>query len=185
MTDRRSRKKLATRRAIQDAALRLAAAHGVAAVTVEAISTAADIARSTFFTHFASKEDALTPDSPWRPGELAELLAARPPGENALAAVGAVLADAAVRIDAEVSGLWPEFFARNPDFVPHRVADRTDELVEAATARAGNRDRAELAVAVALGVFWTLRRQCARDAEPLEPRLRGAFAALTLSDVEE
>ncbi|HEY1177358.1 MAG TPA: helix-turn-helix domain-containing protein [Phytomonospora sp.] len=185
MTDRRGRKKLATRRAIQEAALRLAIARGADKVTVEAISDAADIARSTFFTHFASKDDALTPAPAWPDGELAALVAARPAAENALTALGEALAGAAARIDAEVSGLWPEFFARNPGFVPRRADELTAELTAAATARAGSRDRAELAAAVALGVFWTLRRQCARDGEPLEPRLRNVFAGLALSDVEE
>lgn len=49
----------ATARAIENAALRLAAEHGVAAITVDQICAAAGIAQRTFFNHFVTKEDAL------------------------------------------------------------------------------------------------------------------------------
>ncbi|MEV0648227.1 helix-turn-helix domain-containing protein [Phytomonospora sp. NPDC050363] len=178
MTQRGEGKKRATRRAIQEAAVRLAVQHGVDGVSVEAISAAAGIARSTFFTHFKSKEDALTPEAPWSAAELAEAVAARPSRESAPAAVAEVLAGAARRLDADPAAnrSWPEFFARNPGFVPPHNAELTEVLVEAVTPRAGDRDEAELAVAVAMAVFWTVRRQAARDGAALEPRLRRALA---------
>ncbi|MEU9060102.1 TetR family transcriptional regulator [Streptomyces sp. NPDC048430] len=54
----RERKKQATRRAIAEAAVRLAAEHGVENVTVEAISEAAGVSPRTFFNYFPSHDDA-------------------------------------------------------------------------------------------------------------------------------
>ncbi|MEU2675571.1 TetR family transcriptional regulator [Streptomyces sp. NPDC007107] len=54
----RERKKRATRRAIAEAAVRLAAEHGAENVTVEAISEAAGVSPRTFFNYFPSHDDA-------------------------------------------------------------------------------------------------------------------------------
>ena len=56
-TDRRSRKRLATRRAISVVADRLFRERGFDQVTVNEIATAADVGRMTVFNHFARKED--------------------------------------------------------------------------------------------------------------------------------
>lgn len=55
--DRRTRKRLATRQAISDAATRLFLAHGFDRVTIDEIAEAADVGRMTVFNHFPKKED--------------------------------------------------------------------------------------------------------------------------------
>ncbi|MBO0890734.1 MAG: TetR family transcriptional regulator [Acidothermales bacterium] len=66
---RRERKKQATRRALQDAALQLAVEHGPDQVTVEAICRLADVAPRTFFNYFSGKDEALAGDGPPLPDE--------------------------------------------------------------------------------------------------------------------
>ena len=63
----RERKRLATARAIEIAALNLVADKGLDKVTVDEISRIADISPRTFFNYFASKESALVGETPEPP----------------------------------------------------------------------------------------------------------------------
>lgn len=56
-TDRRTRKRLATRQTISDAATRLIFEKGFDHVTIDEIAAAADVGRMTVFNHFRRKED--------------------------------------------------------------------------------------------------------------------------------
>src|ERR1700744_3934913 len=56
-TDRRSRKRLAMRQNISNAATRLFMERGFDQVTVDEIAEAADVGRMTVFNHFPRKED--------------------------------------------------------------------------------------------------------------------------------
>src|SRR5262249_26220291 len=79
---RRARKKSRTRAQIFRAALDSFAARGFAAVTVEEICAAADVAKGTFFLHFSSKAALLVEWNRELAAELGERL--RDPRDSAL-----------------------------------------------------------------------------------------------------
>jgi AcrR family transcriptional regulator len=95
---RRERKKLATRRALQDVALRLVAERGLDQVTVEDISEAADVATRTFFNYFSSKEEALLGNVPEKEVTVHRLVVDRPAAESPLEAVCQVLRTMTLRL---------------------------------------------------------------------------------------
>ncbi|MGH2687891.1 MAG: TetR/AcrR family transcriptional regulator, partial [Actinomycetota bacterium] len=100
----RERRKLATRRAIQVAALKLALERGLDNLTVQAISDEADIAPRTFFTYFSSKDQAIAVELPWKGELLRSFLLARPPEEPPLRALRAVFCE----VGAQLTERWEE-----------------------------------------------------------------------------
>ncbi|SCF12839.1 transcriptional regulator, TetR family [Micromonospora coriariae] len=80
-TGLRERKKAATRLALHEAALRLAAEQGPDAVTVEAIADAANVSRRTFSNYFSNKEEALFHGDTTRLRRLLQLIRERPANE--------------------------------------------------------------------------------------------------------
>jgi AcrR family transcriptional regulator len=78
----RERKKEATRRALHEAAMRLAVEHGLDEVTVEAIADAAGVSRRTFSNYFGGKEEALLYGGEQRMWSLLETFETRPPEES-------------------------------------------------------------------------------------------------------
>nr|WP_221442624.1 TetR family transcriptional regulator [Nocardiopsis algeriensis] len=85
----RERKKEQTRRAVHEAALRLAVERGFDNVTVDAIAEAADISRRTFSNYFAGKEDAVLYAGEQRIADLVGALHDRPADEPAWTALRA------------------------------------------------------------------------------------------------
>ena len=89
---RRERKKLETRQALEQAALRLFAERGYEQTTVEDIAEAADVAVRTFFRYFSSKQDVLFGEVVTdRVTRVRSELAARPADEDPLRSVRAVM----------------------------------------------------------------------------------------------
>ena len=104
----RERKKAATRRALYEAAVRLAIAHGADKITVEAIADEAGVSRRTFSNYFASKEEALLHGDRQRMGVLIATVHARPAGE----APWEALSRAAEGFYRQVGELDPEWVAQ-------------------------------------------------------------------------
>ena len=108
VSGRRERKKLQTRRALQEAALRLVDERGFDAVTVEDIAEAVDVSKRTFFNYFSSKEQAILGHVPTAAEELRRAVSERPPGESTLKTLEAVLE----RHAGQYSGGRSEWLAR-------------------------------------------------------------------------
>lgn len=88
----RERKKRETARAIEVAAVELVAEHGLAEVTIEAISARADVTSRTFFNYYAGKDDAVLGHSRmFPPPSLRELQVE--PGRDILSSIIASLRD--------------------------------------------------------------------------------------------
>jgi AcrR family transcriptional regulator len=118
----RARKKEATRRALADAALRLAVERGPVAVTVEDIAAAVDVSTRTFFNYFGSKDEAIL-----GVGHLALLgnLAARPADEPALRALRNAIVEsvAGVETHPEEWDLRRRLMTDHPSLLPRFHAE--------------------------------------------------------------
>ena len=68
----RERKRLATRRAIQLAAVEIVRERGLDGTTVDEIARVADISPRTFFNYFSSKEEAIVGNTPEMPSDDAQ-----------------------------------------------------------------------------------------------------------------
>ncbi|GAB3255112.1 TetR/AcrR family transcriptional regulator [Chitinimonas naiadis] len=86
-SDRQSRKRLATRQTISDAATRLFLERGFDQVTVDEIAAAADVGRMTVFNHFPRKEDMFFDRDEAGRELLREVLRQRAPGVTPIEAL--------------------------------------------------------------------------------------------------
>ncbi|MEV7968134.1 helix-turn-helix domain-containing protein [Sphaerisporangium sp. NPDC088356] len=77
----RERKKLRTRRALIESAMRLFEEKGFEETTVAEIAAAVDVSTRTFFSYFASKEDVVFFDTRTRVGRARAVIAGRRPSE--------------------------------------------------------------------------------------------------------
>jgi AcrR family transcriptional regulator len=157
----RERKKQATRDALHAAALDLTEERGLAGVTIEAITTAADVAPRTFFNYFACKEDAVVGYEPGRIERLSAALRDRPAEEPDLEALRHVLL-----ADLSARATDVDLFRRRSDVIlsePQLLAAMGDQynrmeralVVEIAARRGLDADRdlyPPMIVAAAVGV---------------------------------
>lgn len=98
----RERKKLRTRRTLQNEALRLFESKGYDATTIEEIAAAAEMSPRTFSRHFRAKEDVVLWDD-FAP-TFSEFFARRPAGEALGLAIGEALREGLRSISPEDLG---------------------------------------------------------------------------------
>ena len=120
----RERKKLATRRAIHDAAFDLVDRHGLSGTTIEAISERAGVAPRTFWAYFSSKEDAVINRDPDTVEELRDALLGRPADEDPFTALRTVLEDYVGRrvLDSRRSVRRQQLIRREPQLMAAMAA---------------------------------------------------------------
>jgi AcrR family transcriptional regulator len=186
---RRERKKLATRQALQDVALRLVAERGLDQVTVEDISEAADVATRTFFNYFSSKEEALLGNLPEKVATVKRMVVDRPAGETPLEAVCQVLRTMTLRLAErrEERLLRQQVIERHPGLLARQLGEYAsfEQALAAAVAErlgAGRADalycRVVAAVAVAAARSAVSTWMADKGRRPLAGMVDAAFAQL-------
>ena len=177
----RERKKLATRLALHEAALRLVAERGLDAVSVDDIAARADVSPRTFFNYFSTKDDAVVGLDPTAPQHLAEQFAARPADETPVAAIRAVHREMAAEM-AQEPELWPlrmKVIDAHPALMTRLIAGfgESERVLAAAIAeRTGSRDGTDvyptlLAAVHACAMRTALHRWLAADFRASLPQL--------------
>ncbi|WP_089155952.1 TetR/AcrR family transcriptional regulator [Micromonospora sp. NBS 11-29] len=187
-TGLRERKKAATRLALHEAALRLAAEHGPDRVTVEAIADAVNVSRRTFSNYFSGKEEALFHGDTLRLRRLLELMAEQPvdrPAWTALTTAALAQADE----DDDPAEPWLSRRRRlqgHPSLVAHQVgayAAIERELAVEITRRLTGPDvplRARVVAATFLAALRVAAQQWAEQPDlPLRDVLRAVLTHAT------
>ena len=159
----RERKKRETHQRIQRAALQLFADRGFEATTIAAIADAADVSPRTVTVHFATKEDLLFGDEDVY-DLLAERLELRSPGETALDALRAWIAE---MLDAGTPGAIDPDRSWELAATRRRIIDADPELQQ--------RERGHLARAENL-IGAAVARDLAVRPDDLAPRVTAAAA---------
>src|SRR5438094_8907826 len=103
-TGLRERRKKETRRAISDIATRMFVERGFDQVTIAPVAAAAGVAKMTVTNYFPRKEDLVFDRAEAVVRRLADVIAARAPGESMLAAIRRDYAEADVTIGLSTPG---------------------------------------------------------------------------------
>jgi AcrR family transcriptional regulator len=146
MAGLRERKKLKTRAAIHDAAMRLFAERGYNATTIADIADAAEVSRATFFSYYASKDDVVFGDAPLAIEALTALLADVPEGLSALAAVREFLRTATGWLSDERLPLQSRLAREIPSVAARhlQILGQFEDVIAAALAHEIEADEPEL-----------------------------------------
>ena len=166
LPDRRTRKRLATRQVISDAATRLFLERGFDQVTVDEIAEAADVGRKTVFNHFSRKEDMLFD----RLEEIRELLRGaalnRPPQVSPVEAfrllAHRLIAEQSAYVNFSPASVgWIETIVSS-ETLRDRARELRDELAQVVTASLAEsvgRDQSDSSAELAAGLLlatWTV-----------------------------
>ncbi|MFI5730110.1 TetR family transcriptional regulator [Kribbella sp. NPDC051587] len=149
----RERKKLQTRAALTEAALRLALAKGPDNVTVEEIAEAADVSVRTFFNYFPHKEYAILGRNPAHLEAALEMIATAPAEQSPLTTMWLIVHDVLQDLLSEGSlTRRGELIMTSPSLLFHLMLSSLDDerqLSAALTERIGDPLRAKLIVSAA------------------------------------
>lgn len=185
----RERKKLRTRRALIEAAVRLVAEQGYEETTVAQIAASADVSTRTFFSYFPGKDDVFFADSQQRVDALVRAVADRRPQETVAhllrALEGSVVSpDAAAGLTGEVPSLRVRLILSSPALQApalHWLFEAQRHLTGALLEAYGdelNEPEAAAAVGALVGALVNTVLIClARDASADELRLALSRAA--------
>ena len=183
-SDRRSRKRLATRQGISNAATRLFVERGFDRVTVDEIAAAADVGRMTVFNHFPRKEDMFFDRDEEGREILREALRRRDPRLAPIDAYHLL----AHRLIAEQSP-YVEFSARSQGFLEtieasesltdraRAIRDELAQVVTLALSECAERDPADADARLAAGLLVATWTVAFIDAHRTFRRTRDAEAA--------
>jgi AcrR family transcriptional regulator len=163
----RERKKLATRQALEEAALRLFAEKGFDQVTVGEIAASVGVSSRTFFRYFGSKEEVVLEPRLELHRFVRATLAGRPPDEPVLDALRFALESLAHRLEE----FRPRLFLRS------EIVRRTPAL---AAREAQLREDAR-----GLLTDFAAARLAAEPATDLRPHVAAAWAMAGLSAARE
>ncbi|MDH2408495.1 TetR family transcriptional regulator [Streptomyces chitinivorans] len=168
----RERKKRATRAALTEAAVRLAAEHGAEHVTVEAISEAAGVSPRTFFNYFDARDDAFVMVDAESGARVRRGVLEAPAGLSPLEALREAMAAELAEIEQrhEVWDLHARVLSASPHLLARSLAAHlADELglAEALTERLGG-------APAAAGPASSASERERRGALDLYPRLLAA-----------
>jgi AcrR family transcriptional regulator len=162
--DQRHSRWQATHVAIREAALDLAAEHGLDGISVEMVAARAGVGYRTFFNHFSCKEEALISPGDEKAAACVEDFLARPAEETPLEALRAAMVHRAELLAEHDSTVKLRFavLEANPELLPRFIAEFSaieHALADAIAARCGLDPEREmypgLLAAVAVGVLRT------------------------------
>jgi AcrR family transcriptional regulator len=149
----RERKKLQTRAALTEAALRLALEKGPDNVTVEEIAEAADVSVRTFFNYFPHKEYAILGRNPAHLEAALEMIATAPAEQSPLTTMWLIVHDVLQDLLSEGSlTRRGELIMTSPSLLFHLMLSSLDDerqMSAALTERIGDPLRAKLIVSAA------------------------------------
>jgi AcrR family transcriptional regulator len=177
-TGLRERRKQQTRQAISDVATGMFADRGFDEVTLAQVADAAGVAKMTVTNYFPRKEDLVFDRADAIVRSLADVIAARAPGESMLAAIRRDFAERVARADVTL-GLSSPAFARMIENSPaltsrglEMIYEREQALGDAIAAETGLDDpRQRLVAALLASVHRVLYAEASRRSLAGEPRM--------------
>ncbi len=179
----RERRKQETRQAISNIATQMFVDRGFDEVTIAEVAEAAGVAKMTVTNYFPRKEDLVLDRAEAIERHLADVIAARAPGESMLAAIRRDYAEAVARADVTLGLSSPAFagmILNSPVLVSRvrEMLDRREQLLGDAIAAETGTDNPQqrLVAALLASVHRVLAAEASRRS--LEGQPRGQICAV-------